>query len=587
MKKTYLNIIGYITLLLLAGTLLLQMCKTTNQAIPSFIIKADFIGEYSFDGDNWQPLNQDTKLSAFDGDLLLRGQLSEFCPLNVCFYLNHIGIELSVNGEEVFWSGRCNDDVPEMMCGSSWTGWEREDLTMEDEIEIRLHNPHSYGNPGAYNEFLDSLYYGGVQGIADEYMAETMPYKITGIFMIVVSLALLGMALGYLAQRLPSASLLWSMGLMSLFMGGYLLMDTIDICLQSYLIVFNTCVRQFCIMFGAFEFVNCIRKMLTGKGKKIAGYLTITLGLINGILLLLSIADVIAIYDTSLYWAIAQGLVLLVLLFLCFGEYRAHKKKDKALFVSGMVLSATVLLELVNGRVGFWSSGILVKVVFSLLFVFHLLKSVKLVAVNHRESARAKALAEELRNSRIVLAMSQIRTHFIFNVLTAISGMCEYDPKKADETLIRFSRYLRSNIDIMEEDEPEEFERSMEHLEDYIALEQVRFGNKIRFAKKLEVTDFMIPPLILQPIVENAIKHGLLPKSSGGTIELATQTEGKNVVITIVDDGVGFDTESVAREGSVGLNNVRFRLKQMANGRMDIESRPGEGTKVTVVIPLA
>ena len=77
------------------------------------------------------------------------------------------------------------------------------------------------------------------------------------------------------------------------------------------------------------------------------------------------------------------------------------------------------------------------------------MEAVIIVSTNHRESQKAQELAGELKNNRIVLAMSQIRTHFIFNVLTAISGMCEYDPKKADATLIKFSRYLRNNIDIM------------------------------------------------------------------------------------------------------------------------------------------
>ena len=89
-----------------------------------------------------------------------------------------------------------------------------------------------------------------------------------------------------------------------------------------------------------------------------------------------------------------------------------------------------------------------------------------------------------MKNSHIVLAMSQIRTHFVFNILNAISGMCEYDPQKADETLVMFAHYLRSNINIMEEDEPEAFTKSLEHLEEYVFLEQVRFGEKIQFAKK-------------------------------------------------------------------------------------------------------
>lgn len=136
-----------------------------------------------------------------------------------------------------------------------------------------------------------------------------------------------------------------------------------------------------------------------------------------------------------------------------------------------------------NAYTNFWTSGIVIKVLFILFFIYHLLHAVVAIAGNQRESEKAKVLAKELKNSRIVLAMSQIKTHFIFNVLTAISGMCEYDPIKADETLVQFARYLRHNIDVMQEDGLEMFSKTLEHLEDYVQLEQVRFGDKIKFVK--------------------------------------------------------------------------------------------------------
>lgn len=181
--------------------------------------------------------------------------------------------------------------------------------------------------------------------------------------------------------------------------------------------------------------------------------------------------------------------------------------------------------------------------------------------------------------------MSQIRTHFIFNVLNAISGMCKYDPDKADKTVVRFARFLRSNMDIMEEDKPVPFERALEHVEDYVALEEVRFGGRIEFVTDIEVSRFKLPSLILQPLVENAIRHGLLPKPDGGMIVLRTRTDGKNIMISIEDEGVGFDTEQPAKEKSVALKNIRFRLENMVNGRLDVQSCPGQGTKVTITIP--
>ena len=586
MKKLHLNVIGYIALLFLAGALLFKMCDTTNQAMHAIVLDTEFIGEYSIGGSEWKTLDKNTRFSSFDGDLILRGKFNEYFPsLCVQFYLNHIGVTILVNGEEIFESGRANDSLPEMICGSYWSGFMYEAKESEQELEIRLHNPHSYGNAGAYNQFLDSFHLGGDSALVEHLSKSTMPYQVVGLFMLVVSIALLGVSLGYFAQRLPSASLLFSMGIMSLFMSGYILFDTIDIEFRSSLIVFNTCMRQFCIMFGTLELANCVRKTIIGKLRKASDILVSALLAVNAILLILSIGGVTDIYNAAPYWAVAQGIVSLVLFVFCILEYRREAKKSRVMLTSYMILLAAVMFELLNARMNFCMSGIVVKMLFVLIFVFYLVSAVKLTATNQRESSRAKELAGELRNNRIVLAMSQIKTHFIFNILTAISGMCEYDPKKADETLICFSRYLRSNIDIMQEDGSELFSKSLEHLEDYILLEQVRFGDKIKFEKKLETTSFKIPSLILQPIVENAIKHGMLPKKSGGTIELHTKKEKGNIIITITDDGVGFDTQNMKKEGSVGLDNVRFRLIHMVNGRLDIESSEGKGTKVTITIP--
>lgn len=585
MKKIKWNVMGYIILFVIAGALLYHMCQNSMQAAMSFVIGVDFVGEYRQGDNDWKPLDADTRLSAFDGDVILRGQLSEPLFGMVSFYMNHIGVTITINGEEVSCSGRVSDEVPAEMCGTYWNSCLYEKETPVEEIEIRLHNPHHYGNANAFNQFLDSLHLGGGEALSKHLNAESMPYQLTGSFVMLVSIAVLGTALGYFAQRLPSAGILCSAGLLSLFMGIYIWMDTVDIEFRSRTTIFNTGVRQLCIMFATLQLVAILRQFLTGKREKVAGGMLALLGTANGILLLCSLADLVTIYDTGIYWAVAQGIVSMVMLVLGVHEYCACSKEKKFLIASCMVLLVCVIMELADAYTGWWTSGILVKAVFMLLFFLYIVEAVILITDNHRDSEKAKELAKELKNSRIVLAMSQIRTHFVFNVLTAISGLCGSDPEKADQALITFSRYLRSNIDIMQEDEPELFSRSLEQLEDYIALEQLRFGDRIQFVTDLEVTGFKLPPLILQPIVENAIKHGLFPKTEGGTILLFTRMEGDNIMITVTDDGVGFDTKAPHREGAVGLDNVRFRLEHMVNGTMNIESSPGKGTTVTMVIP--
>lgn len=211
--------------------------------------------------------------------------------------------------------------------------------------------------------------------------------------------------------------------------------------------------------------------------------------------------------------------------------------------------------------------------------------SVRLLTKYLNQQMLLKDRENQLLQSRTTVALGQIRSHFIFNLLNAISGMCKSNPAKADETIVCFSRYLRANIDILQSDKLMPFYQILETLEDYIVLEQVRFGDRIAFEADIEEDDFLMPPLVLQPIVENAIKHGLTAKVEGGTIWLSTRSDSNWVYITVTDDGVGFQQHELHKDGSVGLRNVRFRLKHMVNGHMTIESTPGQGTSVQIMIP--
>jgi sensor histidine kinase YesM len=243
-----------------------------------------------------------------------------------------------------------------------------------------------------------------------------------------------------------------------------------------------------------------------------------------------------------------------------------------------------ILLDLVALYFGWWPVGFLAKSAYIVLFFSQIIRGNYYLAMGLRSAMRAEMLEKDLENANATIAVSQIRSHFIFNILNAISGMCKYDPAKADETIVLFARYLRANVNILNNDAPVPFADALEYLEGYIALEQVRFGEKIHFVKEIEADDFMIPSLLMQPVAENAIKHGLLPKPKGGTITLRTERIGKNYRITIKDDGIGFDLHAPDDPLSVGLENVRVRLHH-AGGKMKIESAPGKGTTVTFTIP--
>ena len=215
-------------------------------------------------------------------------------------------------------------------------------------------------------------------------------------------------------------------------------------------------------------------------------------------------------------------------------------------------------------------------------------QELQLAQIERQLAEKERTLAQterELTDSRITSMLSQIRSHFIFNVLGTISTYCKTDPQRADEALVKFSRYLRRNMRYLETKGNVPFSAEAAQIEDYVSLEQMRFGDLIEFGEDFETTDFLLPPLTVQPLVENAIKHGLTLPGKKGSVCILTRREPGAVRIEVVDDGVGFDPQKLNESESIGIRNIRQRLQYMANAALTIESAPGQGTRAVIRIP--
>lgn len=192
----------------------------------------------------------------------------------------------------------------------------------------------------------------------------------------------------------------------------------------------------------------------------------------------------------------------------------------------------------------------------------------------------------ELSDSKVKLLMGQIQPHFIFNSLLAIQELCTEDPKKAEGAVQDFAVYLRSNLDAMGSTRMIPFTKELEHIRHYLSLEQADPNETFQVEYDLAVQDFCVPPLSVQPIVENAVRHGMAMRDSGGVITIATREDARSYTIIVKDNGYGFDsaTQEQMERKSVGLDNVRMRLAAQCNGSLEIDS--GEiGTIVKIRIP--
>lgn len=194
---------------------------------------------------------------------------------------------------------------------------------------------------------------------------------------------------------------------------------------------------------------------------------------------------------------------------------------------------------------------------------------------------------QEALDLKIAILMSQTAPHFIYNTLSAIQALCEIDPMKAKETVEEFALYLRGNLNSLTEKNLIPFEQELEHVKAYLSIEQKRFGERVKVKYDIRENNFRLPPLTLQPLAENAVKHGLCKKDDGGTLVIQTWQEGDDIKITICDDGTGFDVDKLKTKSMehIGIRNVRKRMKEMCNGTLVIESEPGKGTRVVLTMP--
>ncbi len=195
---------------------------------------------------------------------------------------------------------------------------------------------------------------------------------------------------------------------------------------------------------------------------------------------------------------------------------------------------------------------------------------------------------KELVESKTSIMLSQIQPHFLHNSLTAIAALCDKDAAEAKRATLNFSRYLRKNLDSVHKKMSVPFSEELEHVQTYLELEMMRFGDRLFVSYDIQSRDFMIPPLTIQPLAENAVKHGICNKESGeGALYISSCERPDYYEVVIKDDGVGFDINERFSDGRehVGIENVRTRLKTMCDAVMTIESAPMQGTVVTIRIP--
>ncbi len=190
----------------------------------------------------------------------------------------------------------------------------------------------------------------------------------------------------------------------------------------------------------------------------------------------------------------------------------------------------------------------------------------------------------EIARQRASIAVLQMRPHFIYNTMTSVYYLCDQDPQLAKQVTMDFTTYLRKNLAAIAREDAIPFAEELEHARAYLAVEQAQFEDDLLVDYNTPHVQFRVPPLTLQPLVENAVKHGMDLDTGPLHIWVRTAETAYGSEIVVEDDGPGFDP-AIADEPHTTLANIRQRLDMMCDGRLDIAPREGGGTVVKVTLP--
>ena len=600
-SNTHLQVAGVLVLIFLALLLMWFNNTNSNQAISAMVAQVRFYGEYRIGDGGWQEIIEGEHIPATQGDVTLRGDFHMLTPfgeyvgiydgdLPIAFFINHINLTFYEGDNEPYIMDIENPLFGDSACGVYWNAYYPM-IGNDEPVEIRIHNPHRYGNDSAIDEMLSNVALWSGIDFERGVMEGNQTKRNIGLLFVIVSFVLLGSALFSTLLHLPNYKVIWLLGLTVFFAGVYMIYSDAGVSFWSEHISTNTTALGISMMFYMM-FVTAIIAGYLERTKKVGYITTISVGVTNGIYLLLPVLTKVYFYDAWMFWVMTQSVANLVLIVCLILEWRLSSKKERVIRAGMAIMLIGFEADVVATAWGYPEVGMISEYVFLILFVAVLFVVLRIIPNSINAAERAKELERqrshleaELKESRVSIMLSQIQPHFIYNTLGTIERMCLKDPEKAFQLVRNFSLYLRGNFSELDSVTPIRFSDELKHVEYYVNIEKVRFPD-MNIEYDVEITNFVLPALSVQPLVENAIKHGLMRLESGGTVVIRSYETDTHFCVAVTDDGVGFDTSlPIEEKKHVGLRNIRGRLQAMVNGDLTIESQPGFGTRAVIMIP--
>ena len=599
--KQNLIIASVLLFFVLSCVLLINGVINNSQAEWAIIPDIKFVGEYKVGDGEWQPVVVGKHIPATKGDVKLKGVLEIVDPETkelfgtvekgslMLLNFNHINLSLTDNEQIIYVGDTENPAAGEDFCGCTSTVVEF--IGEDGYFDATIRNYHSFGNETAVDEFLSSM-----KLYASDYsekiaLRSGQNERVVAIVIIIAAFIVLGLALfSYLLYSRAFKNYLFG-GLLILAAGIFFLLTSKAFYFWSDTIIVNTMMTGLSAMaYSLFAFI--LVKSLLSKTMQIpANVITLLYGAFISVIMAVTLFSDIYFYDLLGVWAIGVAVVSVIFIVLAILSVKTASGKQRLLLLFVTIGLVLFLVDIAAVYFGLWQTGLASKIFFLIGFVATAIIFLRVVPKNIKAAEKAEKLEKEkiqldaeLAQSRISTLMSQIHPHFIYNTLGSIEQLCELDPPKAAKLVNDFSKYLRGNFSELDNPKLIRVSKELKHTEYYTSIEKVRFPD-IEFVAEMNSSDFSIPALTIQPLVENAIKHGILKREEGGTVKVRIYETDSSYFVTVKDNGVGFDIVELEYNNHVGLRNIRSRLEAMCGGTLHIESIIGVGTKITVEIP--
>ncbi len=289
-------------------------------------------------------------------------------------------------------------------------------------------------------------------------------------------------------------------------------------------------------------------------------------------------------YNRAWGYYLWQGITIITFLFIGIVVILYRKKTDR--FIKKIIIVAFVfpmigfMLSMVSSTFNF--NNIMVAVSELIIFMMYEKNKTDVIIKYGYDLEKAKT---ELAETRLSLMQAQINPHFIYNAMIAVQEVCYTDPKQAAELLDHFARYLRNNINAINSNAPISFKDEVQTVKEYLAIEYADTSKKFKFEFDIKCVDFSVPALSIEPLAENAVKHGVNRYSDKSKVILVSFETDDAYHVEIRDNGEGFDMNSeTLGKGGIGLKNTEERLEKMCGGRLIIKRDEG-WTVAEIIIP--